>query len=58
MLKFFGGFIPIYLKKAQVYDAITGGRYLLPKGKVAMITTTHITTLFARSINIKIKSEK
>jgi Kef-type K+ transport system membrane component KefB len=25
MVKFFGGFIPIYLKEAQICDAITGG---------------------------------
>lgn len=80
MVKFFGGFIPIYLKGAHIYDAIIGGIYLLPKGEVAMIVagygvsigalssdflsigavimifTTLITTLLARSINIK--SEK
>jgi len=37
MVKFFGGFIPIYLKKAPIYDAIAAGIYLIPKGEVAII---------------------
>jgi len=37
MVKFFGGFIPILIKKAPLYDVVTAGMYLLPKGEVAII---------------------
>jgi len=37
MVKFFGGFIPILIKKAPLYGAVTAGMYLLPKGEVAII---------------------